>query len=246
MKNEIVPQDMLKKIKEDLSASISAKTQQSFPRFFKHEVQFYGVPVPVVRKIAKKYFKNIKPFGKKALFSLCEKLFHSKLCEEAFIAASWLDWISEAFLPEDIATFERWIDLYIDDWAKCDTLCTHAMGSFIMKYPSHTLSLKRWTLSSNLFVRRSAAVSLILPARKGLFLKEIFEVSDALLLDTEDLVQKGYGWMLKVASQQHPEEVLSYLMHKKNIMPRTALRYALEKFDAESRRKAMKRASIDL
>ena len=57
-------------------------------------------------------------------------------------------------------------------------------------------------------MRRAAAVTLILPARKGKFLEDIFEIADSLLLDTDDLVQKGYGWMLKEASKKHQKQLL--------------------------------------
>jgi len=76
-------------------------------------------------------------------------------------------------------------------------------------------------------------VSLIMPARKGMFLKDIFEIADILLLNTDDMVQKGYGWMLKVASEKHQKEVFDYVMSKKAVMPRTALRYAIEKMPRE-------------
>ena len=78
-------------------------------------------------------------------------------------------------------------------------------------------------------MRRASAVSLIIPARKGLFLDTIFEIADNLLLDKDDLVQKGYGWMLKAASESHLPEVFDYVIKNKFIMPRTALRYAIEK-----------------
>ena len=77
--------------------------------------------------------------------------------------------------------------------------------------------------------RRASAVSLIIPARKGLYLDTIFEIADSLLPDKDDLVQKGYGWMLKAASELHQQEVFDYVMKKKSIMPRTSLRYAIEK-----------------
>ena len=76
---------------------------------------------------------------------------------------------------------------------------------------------------------RASAVSLIIPARKGLFLDTIFEIADNLLLDKDDLVQKGYGWMLKAASESHQQQVFDYIMKNKIKMPRTALRYAIEK-----------------
>jgi 3-methyladenine DNA glycosylase AlkD len=72
-------------------------------------------------------------------------------------------------------------------------------------------------------------------------LPEIFEIAEILLLDSDDLVQKGYGWMLKAASESHPREVYDYLISRKEIMPRTAFLYGLEKMPFEWRQEAMKK-----
>jgi 3-methyladenine DNA glycosylase AlkD len=82
-------------------------------------------------------------------------------------------------------------------------------------------------------------VSLIIPARKGQFMTDIFSLADLLLTDRDDMVQKGYGWMLKSCSQAHQEEVFRYVMERKEKMPRTALRYAIEKMPAELKIRAM-------
>ena len=88
---------------------------------------------------------------------------------------------------------------------------------------------------------KSAAVSLIVPARKGKFLKEIFRTADMLFTDKDDMVQKGYGWMLKSASQAHQKQVFDYVFSKKATMPKTALRYAIEKMPEELKAMAMKK-----
>ena len=82
---------------------------------------------------------------------------------------------------------------------------------------------------------------MILPARRGKFLTDSFEIADSLLQDKDDLVQKGYGWMLKEASRLHQQEVLDYVIKHKNVMPRTALRYAIEKMPQDLRRLAMEK-----
>ena len=85
------------------------------------------------------------------------------------------------------------------------------------------------------------AGSLIIPARRGKFLADIFEIADILLLDRDDMVQKGYGWMLKEASKPYQKEVFDYVMHHKAVMPRTALRYAIEKMPPSLRAEAMEK-----
>jgi 3-methyladenine DNA glycosylase AlkD len=87
----------------------------------------------------------------------------------------------------------------------------------------------------------ASAVSLIVPAKHGRFLKESIEIADLLLTDTDDMVQKGYGWLLKEASRKHTEEVFAYVMKNKRRMPRTALRYAIELMPKELKAEAMKK-----
>ena len=90
-------------------------------------------------------------------------------------------------------------------------------------------------------MRRASAVSLIVPAKHGRFLKESIEIVDLLLTDKDDIVQKGYGWLLKEASRKHTDEVFAYVMKNKRQMPRTALRYAIELMPKELKAEAMKK-----
>jgi 3-methyladenine DNA glycosylase AlkD len=101
--------------------------------------------------------------------------------------------------------------------------------------------LKRWARTDHPWLMRAAAVSLVLPARKGHFLEDVFEIADILLTDEHDLVQKGYGWMLKEASRLHQQEVFDYVVDHRRQMPRTALRYAIELMPPEMRKEAMKK-----
>ncbi|OPX86493.1 MAG: DNA alkylation repair enzyme [Pelotomaculum sp. PtaB.Bin104] len=228
-------------IRKELEHNADEKTKNTAQRFFKEKVTVYGVKTSIVSKIAKKYFDQIKHLDKKEIFYLCEQLLQSNYSEDAYIAFDWADRMRKTYDPGDFARFEQWIEKYVDNWAKCDTLCNHAVGSFIEQFPQYLSQLKGWTSSDNRWLRRAAAVTLILPARKGKFLEDIFEISDSLLLDRDDLIQKGYGWMLKEASKAHRQEVFDYVMKNKHAMPRTALRYAIEKLPKDLRDLAMQR-----
>ena len=225
-------------IRTQLKKNSDAKTRASFQRFFKQPVLCHGVKSGVVEKIAKENFVHVSGLSKKELFSIAEDLFRSGYCEESWIAAGWLHRKGD-YAQSDFSFYERWLDKYIDNWAECDTFCNHTVGSFIEKYPKYIHNLKVWAKSKNLWLRRAAAVSLIVPVKEGKFLKSVFEISDILLLDKEDMVQKGYGWLLKVASHKHQKEVLSYVLRHKDAMPRTALRYAIEKMPENLRKRAM-------
>ncbi|MDD5038232.1 MAG: DNA alkylation repair protein [Dehalococcoidales bacterium] len=229
----------LSAIRKELEQQIDARTKGNFQRFFKEDVTAYGVKTATVTKIARKYFPEVEPLGKREVFALCEELLKSGYTEEAFIAAEWAYWLRDEYEPNDFTVFERWLDKYIDNWAKCDTLCNHAIGSFIEKYPRYLVNLKNWARSENRWLRRASAVTLIVPAKQGKFLKDIFEIADILLMDKDDLVQKGYSWMLKEASRIHQKEVFDYVLSNSQLMSRTALRYAIEKMPENLRHRAM-------
>jgi 3-methyladenine DNA glycosylase AlkD len=230
------------RLRDDLKANVDAKTQQTAHNFFKEEIQIYGVKVPLVRKIAAKFWQEIRSLEKKEVFLLCEELFRSGYMEESFVVSEWLPKMAEQFEPDDIYTFKRWIETYVTNWAECDSFCNHTVGDFIQKFPKCMSQLKSWAKSSNRWLKRAAAVSLIVPAKKGAFLPDALEICDFLLTDADDMVQKGYGWLLKEESRVHQKEVFNYIMRNRLVMPRTALRYAIELMPKPLKTEAMKKA----
>lgn len=234
--------DIIKQIRQDLKANIDEKTKQNFQRFFKEQIKSHGVKTATVHKIANIYWKQVKNFDKPEIFRLCEELFSSGYIEEAFMVSFWLPNYIGRLDSADLMTFKRWIESYIDDWAKCDSFCNHTIGDLIQKYPQIINEVKNWAKSNNRWFKRASAVSIIVPAKKGLLLEDAFEICDELLLDSDDIVQKGYGWLLKEASRVHQKEVYEYVVKNKAVMPRTALRYAIELMPKNLRYEAMKKA----
>jgi 3-methyladenine DNA glycosylase AlkD len=226
-------------IREELIQKSDSKTKQSGERFFKENVVIYGLKSATVSRIGKEYYKSIQDLNKPEIFSLCEELWKSGVMEESFIACNWSYNLRKKYEPGDFKTFEKWVKQFITNWASCDTFCNHTIGAFVEMYPEYLNELKNWATSDNRWVRRAAAVSLIVPARKGKFLNDIFEIADILHSDYDDMVQKGYGWMLKVACKYHQNEVFSYVMERKSTMPRTSLRYAIEKMPPHLKAEAM-------
>lgn len=228
-------------IRTELIANSDEQLRKSSQHFFKEEIRCYGIKSANVVNIGKVHFKAIKDLPKAEIFNLCDELWQSGMIEESFVACNWSYYVSKKYTPDDIKIFEKWIGSYVNNWASCDTLCNHTVGEFLEMYPDYISELKRWATSTNRWMKRAAAVSLIIPARHGKFLNDILEIADILLMDSDDMVQKGYGWMLKAASQAHGQEIFEYVMAKKAVMPRTALRYAIEKMSLELRTKAMEK-----
>lgn len=230
---------LIEALRQELIRNSDEKTKKSGERFFREPVTLHGLKSALVEKIGREYFNNIPDRGKTNVFKLCEELWKSGFLEESFIACNWSYFVRRQYEPSDFKTFERWISSHINNWASCDTFCNHSVGSAVEMFPEKITELKKWALSENRWMRRAAAVSLIIPARKGLFLNDIFEISDILLTDKDDMVQKGYGWMLKSASKPFQKEVFDYVFRNKKTMPRTSLRYAIEKMPSELKVLAM-------
>ncbi|MCA1742231.1 MAG: DNA alkylation repair protein [Bacteroidales bacterium] len=233
--------EILDKVRRELREASDEKTRQSGLRYFKEEINLYGIKSMTVKDIAKQNYSLVKDRSKEEILDMCDSLWESGMMEESFVACLWTEKQVQHFTPEDFSMLERWVHRYVNNWASCDTLCNHTVGDFIQKYPGYIAELKKWARSQNRWVRRASAVSLIIPARRGKFIEDIFEIAGILLLDREDMVQKGYGWMLKEASKPYQKEVFDFVMKHKAAMPRIALRYAIEKMPPDLRAKAMEK-----
>jgi 3-methyladenine DNA glycosylase AlkD len=230
---------LITNLRQELINNADEKVKESGLRFFKEEVKLYGIKSAIVEKIGKDYYKDLKGKSKTEILSFCEELWKSGIMEESFIACNWSYYIHNNFEPSDFEIFDRWVNNYVSNWASCDTLCNHSVGTIIEMYPDLISRLKKWAKSESRWVKRESSVSLIIPARNGKFLDDIFEIADILHSEADDMVQKGYGWMLKAASQAHCDKVFDYVMSKKATMPRTSLRYAIEKMPSELKARAM-------
>lgn len=230
---------IIHEIREELEKLIDRRYHDAARKWTRGQIKLLGVRTPVVRKISAKYFSRIKTKTRQEIFDLCEALLKSGYSEERTIAFDWAFRLKKHYMPSDFYLFESWLKTYVSSWGACDDFCTHAFGAFIYQFPEFCPKVKKWTQSKNSWLRRASAVVMIYSIRRAKYLETIFEMADMLLLDQNDFVQKGYGWMLKEASNLYPQEVFHYVMRHRAGMPRTALRYAIEKLSPELKKKAM-------
>ncbi len=212
----------------------------NYQQFFKEKLaEPTGLRGGILKDISSRCFKEIRKKSKDEVLKIGDELLAAGDRYFRFFAFDWVSRFKGKYAKKDFARFERWLKTYVDDWGACDSLCTRPIGFIITQFPELSRRTKKWATSKNRWQRRAAAVSLIVPVRKGLLLKEVFRTADILLTDKDDMVQKGYGWMLKEAANKFPDEVFAYVMKNKADMPRTALRYAIEKYLEDKRREAM-------
>ena len=199
------------------------------------------IRTPALRAVARREFHRIKTLPNKEIFNLCETLLDSGDWRERTVAFQWAFQVRNHFQSTDFARFHLWLEKYVDDWGSCDDFCTHAFGHLLHTFSEHIRRVKAWTSLPNRWFRRASAVIMIYTNRRGENYSAAFEIADLLFLDHDDLVQKGYGWMLKEIGKRNPGLVFEFVMKRKKTMPRTALRFAIEKLDPHLQVQAMKK-----
>ncbi|MFA0160360.1 3-methyladenine DNA glycosylase AlkD [Vibrio crassostreae] len=193
-----------------------------------------------VRSISALVFKTIKNKDISNVLSLCTQLLEERDWALGVIAYDWAFRVRKQYSRDTFPVFERWLKEFVTDWSDCDDFCTHAFGELLSQYNDLFDLTTKWVEHSNFAVRRAAAVILIYPINKNRYSAlDPFRVANLLLEDNHDLVQKGYGWMLKVLSQREHQQVIGYLNAKHAAIPRVAFRYAIEKLDNEIKRELM-------
>ena len=232
----------LTQVAGELKKYQSRKYRINAQRFFKEKLdQPWMLKGPVFKQLANDIWQTIKDRPKKEVFEACEELLASDLEARIGLAFDFAFRCRKDFKKSDFARFERWGRKHLTNWGTVDNLCCRALGYLILMYPELIPRTKKWAKSKNMWMRRASAVCLIVSLRKKQALADAFEVADILMMDEEDLVQKGYGWMLKEATHEFPDEVYQYVLRYRAVMPRTALRYAIEKLPPAMRKEAMKK-----
>ncbi len=241
MKENIKISILVKNIFADLKKRRDLVYLKTSLGFFLEPVNILGVRIPMVKKILRGYWPRIKPLEKQEIFILCESLFKLSFNETTALALNILQ-KKKGYQVADFDVYEIWFKKYISNWANCDDFCTHALGELVFKYPKLLLQTRGWINSPNRWQRRAATVVLIYSLRRGERLGEAFLTAQKLLRDQDEMVQKGYGWTLKEASNVYPKKVFDFVMKNKDSMTRLALRYAIEKLPKEMKKKAMVRS----
>ncbi|MEW5797248.1 MAG: DNA alkylation repair protein [Candidatus Zixiibacteriota bacterium] len=227
-------------LKREIARANKPENLANYQQFFKEKLdEPVGLRGPVLRAISNLIYREVKAEGPVEILQMCDRLLETDLRCRRFFAFEWAAKQKDHFRPSEFARFEKWLKKYVDYWGACDSLCAGPLGILIAQYPELAEKMRPWQKSKNRWLRRGAAVGLIVPVKQRQLLDEVFRTADVLLQDTDDIVQKGYGWMLKEASNRFPEEVFAYVMKHKARMPRTALRYAIEKLPPARRKQAM-------
>lgn len=194
---------------------------------------FLGIKVPVQRKVAKK-FKDLS-------LTEIEKLLKSEIHDHRMVA---LFILVEQF-NKNLNDRERIIKLYlknaakyVNNWDLVDLSAPKILGEYLLNRPRDILY--KFAKSKNLWEKRIAIVSTWTFIRHSDF-KDTMKISEILLHDEHDLIHKAVGWMLREVGKKDQSILEKFLTKYSKKMPRTMLRYSIEKFDEKKRKFYMKK-----
>jgi len=233
------PDKILNNLRTQLRTHADPAHRDGSRAFFKDAINPLGVRCKDLNALVARQWRQIRGLEPQELLYLFNELWLSDVFEEPVVASKLCARALPRLGADAFATFERWLSTRVSNWAHCDVLCTQCLGGLYALHPDTAALSLPWLASPNRWLRRGAAVSLVPLARRGLCCGQVFHVADALLEDEDDLVRKGYGWMLKELSHVWPREVLEFVLLRRARMPRVALRYAIELLPADWRARAM-------
>lgn len=236
---------LLVQARRELKAAGDPRVAAQARVFFKpgERVRFYGVNAPAARKIAKGLSARVRgEWGLDEAMGFCEAMLREREMEAKSVGILVLADFKRLFDAKMMRKIEGWLgDGLCADWATTDTLCGAVLAPLLGAHPELIAKLKSWTGKRSLWLRRASAVPLTFYARRGRRLDEIYEIAEALLKYPEDLIHKANGWLLRDAGKADAARLEAFLLAHGPRIPRTTIRYAIEKFPPDKRKTLLAR-----
>jgi 3-methyladenine DNA glycosylase AlkD len=207
--------------------------------FFKDEIKSHGWYTSDLRRAARSFRREIrKEFGLDFLVNVADELFSGTVLEERIVAVFLLEKLDAEFGDREFKLFESWLDR-ITSWADHDALVHDLIAPMLASSPERAKNVFRWAKSPNRWRRRAACVALIRGTRAKMFFPEIVNLSNSLLSEQDDMVQKGLGWLLRETAKFDPKRTVPYLMKIRQRAPRLVLRTACETLPGTTKKRIM-------
>ncbi|MGB5894431.1 MAG: DNA alkylation repair protein [Ignavibacteriaceae bacterium] len=229
----------LNELKKTIRANANkdhAKTMQWFFKTGKGEYgegdKFVGIKVPVQRKISRQFGE----LDLEDLQTLLNSIIHEERLISLLILVAKYEKADEK-VKEKIYHFYKKNRRKINSWDLVDLSAPKIIGIHLLNCDKQILY--KYAHSNNLWEKRISIISTYSFIKNHDF-KTTLEISDILLNDDHDLIHKAVGWMLREVGKQDPKTLEKFLKPRYNKMPRTMLRYSIEKFPEKKRKKYLK------
>lgn len=218
---------------------------RSLRSFFKprEKVFFYGVKTPELRRIERSLYLAIrKSWSYADALAFCDHLLGDRYMETKSLGMMLLSRYRRDFQESLLTRAHSWLKANLcDNWALTDALCALILSPLLEKSPRLVAKIRPWSRSANLWVRRAGVVALVKSARQGRHLDSAYQVATRCCQTRQDLMHKAVGWLLREAGKTDAARLERYLLSHGPAVPRTTVRYAIERFPEKRRRAILER-----
>jgi 3-methyladenine DNA glycosylase AlkD len=214
-------------------------------RYFRgdHGLKFYNTGTGRMRALAQGvYAANKERWTVADAMRIADALMRDPHLEVKSVGIELVARYRKSFTPALLARWKAWLAANLSaNWATTDAICGLLIGPLLVDRPALAARMRAWSRDRNMWVRRASAVGLIPSVRRGVALDLAYAVAARLHADREDLIQKAVGWMLREAGKTDMGRLKRYLLANGPRIPRTTLRYAIERFPETKRRSILAR-----
>jgi 3-methyladenine DNA glycosylase AlkD len=239
------PAEIAAQIRRALKDGGSVEHAAGLQWFFKEGIQSHGWYTADLRHACVGFRRELrKEKGLEFLVAVADQLFSGPVLEEKIAAVFLLEKLDREFGGKHFTLFESWLDR-ISSWVDHDGLVHNLISPMVAAKPARAKTVIRWAKSPNRWRRRAACVALIRGARAKMFFPQITRLSNSLLADEDDMVQKGLGWLLRETAKHDARRAVPYLMTIREGAPRLVLRTACETLPAAVRKKILTREALE-
>ncbi|HCM35024.1 DNA alkylation repair protein [Chryseobacterium sp.] len=233
---------IVKEIKEALAVLSIPEKAEFFPRFFKtgkgeygEGDLFLGVKVPDQRAVAKEYYSKL---NLEELSELLSSKYHEHRLTALFMLISKFEKTKDNTIKDEVVKFYLNHLKYVNNWDLVDSSCYKILGRYAFENKKESI-LRDLSEAEEMWHKRIAVVGTMHYVKKGSYdLTKEFVTRN--LKHSHDLMHKANGWLLREMGNKNEKELISYLNIYYKEMPRTCLRYAIEKLDEEVRQDYLK------
>jgi 3-methyladenine DNA glycosylase AlkD len=239
-KSRITPNLVANRIRRVLRDGASAEHASGVQGFFKEAIKSHGWYTAALRKAAKQFRRDIAcQHELDFVVQVANRLFSGRNLDEKVLAVFLLEEQTKHLCDRDFQLLASWLDR-VSSWADHDALVHDLLAPMVVADPARCRDVFVWSKSPNRWRRRAACVALIRGARERRYFAQIVRLSNQLLNDEDDMVQKGLGWLLRETAKADPKRTVPHLMKIRTIAPRLVLRTACETLSAATRKRVLK------
>ncbi len=240
-RRKLSPSRAAKEMLETLRGSANAARAESYQRYFKEPVNYFGLDTQGARRVKEELLAQVEgSWTIDDAVRFCKAMVRDPHMESRGIGYQVVAHFVAEARPELLDDLHHWLEHTCGNWGLVDNLAPSVVAPLLELHPDLIPTVVSWTDSPNQWVRRGAVVAFVpLVRKKRSYRTTAYRIAVRLFDDEEDLIHKAVGWLLREAGKPDQKRLESFLLKHGPKIPRTTVRYAIERFPKQERQRLL-------